>query len=481
MGVYMNEDIKGSLKQFLELSYDKLEELNLEARQITDPKVAEKRHTAYLLGEKHIKAVTVFFSDIEGRLHMLDYDKRFLLDSLEGLTFDGSSIKGLSEIHESDLRLEIDWTSFTYLPSDVFGSGKVAVFANICNRDLSPYESDYRSQLQAYSRKLLAKEDTVFFMAPEVEGFLLSGIDAEQQYDSSKGFELISTGGYYHSLPLDDLRHFIDNVAETQRAMGFRNEKDHPEVAPSQFEVNYSYTEVVRACDQVQLYKLICRQIAESMGMTATFLPKPIQKINGNGMHVNFSVFKAGKNILYDPNGQDGLSDIGWQYVERLLGRASELCLIFNSSVNSYRRLDPNFEAPNQIKVSANDRSSMIRIPLANSRTSRIEIRSIAPDTNPYLALFVILKTGLEDKVIKRSKNKRERLRFLPSTITDAIRLFQSSDYITKILGESVKNKFLEQKKAVRDRNPRELGTAIKDAEIIYHHEVTNQYLWNQF
>lgn len=477
----MGEDVIGSLKQFLELSYDKLEELNLDARQITNPKLAEKKHTAYLAGEKHIKAVTVFFSDIEGRLHMLDYDKRFFLGSLDGLTFDGSSIKGLSEIHESDLRLVIDWTSFTYLPADVFGSGKVAVFANICNRDLSPYESDYRSQLQAYTRKLFAKDGTVAYMAPEIEGFLLNGIDAEQQYDEGKGFELISTGGYYHSLPLDDLRHFIDNVAETQRAMGFQNEKDHPEVAPSQFEVNYSYTDAVRACDQVQLYKLICRQIAARMGMTATFLPKPIQKINGNGMHLNFSVIRDGKNIFYDPSGKDGLSDVGWQYVERLLGRASELCLLFNSSVNSYRRLDPNFEAPNQIKVSANDRSSMIRIPLANSRSSRIEIRSIAPDANPYLALFVILKTGLEDKATKKSKDKRERLRFLPGTITDAIRLFQSSDYTTKILGESAKNKYLDQKKAVRDRNPRELGTTIKSAEVIYHHEVTNQSLWNQF
>ncbi|MCX6728704.1 MAG: glutamine synthetase family protein [Candidatus Saccharibacteria bacterium] len=477
----MGEDINGSLKQFLELSYDELEELNLAARQITDPKTAEKKHAAYIASEKQIKAVTVFFSDIEGRLHMLDYDKRFFLGSLDGLTFDGSSIKGLSEIQESDLRLVIDWTSFTYLPADVFGSGKVAVFANICNRDLSPYESDYRSQLQAYARMLFEKDGTIAYMAPEIEGFLLKGTDAEQQYDESRGFELISTGGYYHSLPLDDLRHFIDNVAEAQRVMGFQNEKDHPEVAPSQFEMNYSYTEVVRACDQAQLYKLVCRQIAASMGMTATFLPKPIQKINGNGMHLNFSVVKDGKNIFYDPKGQDGLSDIGWQYVERLLYRASDLCLIFNPSINSYRRLDPNFEAPNQIKVSAIDRSSMIRIPLANSRSSRIEIRSVAPDANPYLAMFVILKTGLEDKAVKRSKDKRERLRFLPGTITDAIRLFQASDYTTKILGESAKNKYLEQKKVVRDRNPRELGTTIKDSEVIYHHEITNQYLWNQF
>jgi glutamine synthetase len=479
----MDKSKDNSLKQFLELTYDELEELNLKARAITDAAEAEAEHTKYLGSQKHIKAVTVLFSDIEGRLHMLDYDKRFFLSSLDNLTFDGSSIKGLSALHESDLRLSIDWTSFTFLPADVFGAGKVAVFANICNRDMSPYETDFRSQLQTYVRQLFAKDGTVAYMAPELEGFLLNGVDAEQRYENQESFELISTGGYFHALPLDDLRRFIDATAETIRAMGFRNEKDHPEVAPSQFEINFSYTEVVRACDQVQLYKLVCRQVATRMGLTATFLPKPVQNINGNGMHTNFSLVRGNKNLFYDPKGENGISVIGWEFVDQILTHAPELCLILNSRVNSYRRLDPNFEAPNQIKASANDRSSMIRIPLANERTTRIEIRSVAPDTNPYLALFAIIKTGLESKTAKSSvsKDKRTRLRFLPSTITDAIRLFQTSDHIDAIIGLSAKEKYLEHKKAVRNRNPRELGNTVKASEVVYHHEITNQYLWNRF
>lgn len=473
-------DTTNSLKSFLELSYDELEDLNLTARSLSAER-AEKQHIAYLQNEKRIKAVTVSFSDIEGRLHMLDYDKKFFLDSLDNLTFDGSSVKGFSELHESDLRLKIDWKSLVFLPSDVFGPGKVLVFANVCNRDGSPYESDFRAQLQSYAVAMKAKDDLEAFMAPEVEGFLLDGVDAEQYYDSNKGFTLVSTGGYYHSLPLDQLRQFIDGTAEALRAMGFKNEKDHPEVAPSQFEINFSYTDVVRACDQVQLYKVLCRQIAMRMGMTATFLPKPVQNINGNGMHTNFSLSKNGKNIFYDKKGKDGLSKQGWNFVEKVLNRAPELCLILNSSVNAYRRLDPNFEAPNQIKVSANDRGSMIRIPSANERTARIEIRSVAPDTNPYLALFALLKTGLEDEMPTVSEDKRPRLRFLPGTLNDAIRIFKSSDYIVKILGESGKRKFLEPKVAVADRNPRELGSKVKESEILYHHEVTNQYLWNQF
>lgn len=469
------------LASFLELSYSDLEELNLKARALTDPKKAEQAHLKYLADEKRIKAVTVCFSDIEGRLHMLDYDKKFFLNSLDNLTFDGSSIRGLSELHESDLRLSVDWTSLTYLPADIFGAGKVLIFANVHSRDFKPYDSDFRGQLQRYADHIKAKDGLTAYMAPELEGFLLKGIDAEQRYTNEAGFELVSTGGYFHSLPLDELRRFIDKTAEVQRAMGFKNEKDHPEVAPSQFEINFSYTDVVRACDQVQLYKLVCRQVAMTMGMTATFLPKPIQGINGNGMHTNFSLAKDGKNIFHDTKGKDGLSAAGWDFIEKILNRAPDLCLVFNSSVNAYRRLDPNFEAPNQIKVSANDRGSMIRIPFGNERTARIEIRSVAPDTNPYLALFAILKTGLEDKKPAPDNDKRPRLRFLPATIQDAIRIFKTSDYTTKLFGEASKDKYLEHKQAVASRSPRELGTRVKDGEVVYHHEVTNQYLWNQF
>ncbi len=468
------------LKDFLELTYEELERLNTQARALTDPGKAESTHVANLKKEPRLKAVTVCFCDIEGRLHMLDYDKTFLLNSLDNLTFDGSSIRGFSQLHESDLRLVLDWTSLTYLPSDVFGRGKIAIFANIATRDLKPYESDFRGRLQNYAKDLKASSGYEAFMAPEIEGFLLEGIDAEQHYSSSTGFKPITTGGYFHALPNDKLRGFIDATAAAQRAMGFRNEKDHPEVAPSQFEINFSYTDVVRACDQVLLYKLVCRQVAHSLGLTATFLPKPIQGLNGNGMHTNFSLAKNGKNIFYDKQGQDGLSTVAWGFIDKLLNRASDISLVLNSSVNAYRRLDPNYEAPNQIKVSANDRGSMIRVPFGNERTARIEIRSVSPDANPYLLLFTILKTGLEDKPPKTS-DKRARLRFLPGNINDAIRLFRASDFTTTIMGEASKEKYIDYKQASAYRNPRELGNCTKEAEILYHHEITNQYLWSRF
>lgn len=469
-----------NLKNFLELSYDELEELNLKFRAIKDPSKAEKENIPYLEKNSRIKAVTVCFSNIEGRLHMLDYDKKFLLKSLDNLTFDGSSIRGFSELHESDLRLAIDWTSMTFLPSDVFGPGKVAVFANIADKDGNPYESDFRGLLQAYAKKIKSSKGLEGFMAPEIEGFVLNGIDAEQHYNRHKGFELMTTGGYYHTLPLDKLRTFIDTVADVLRAMGFQNEKDHPEVAPSQFESNFSYTDVVRACDQVLLYKLVCRQIAHSQGMTATFLPKPVQGLNGNGMHINFSLAKNSKNAFYEKGGRDNLSKFGWEVISKVLNRGSEISLILNSSVNSYRRLDPNYEAPNQIKASAQDRGSMVRVPLGNERSARIEIRSVSPDASPYLLMYMVMKIAVEDKVPK-TNSRRQRLKFLPGNINDAIRQFRASRFTTEVMGRASKDKYLEYKVASAHRNPKELGEIIKEAEILYHHEVTNQHLWSIF
>ena len=150
-----------NLKNFLEIPYDKLEEMNLKAKESAEKRSQqqlEKEYTAYLKKEKRIKAVTLCFTDIEGRLHMLDYDKKFLLDSLDNLTFDGSSIKGFTPQHESDLRLEVDWASIRHLPSDVFGPGKVIFFASVQNRDRTPYASDFRSQLRIYTAELRKKQ-----------------------------------------------------------------------------------------------------------------------------------------------------------------------------------------------------------------------------------------------------------------------------------------------------------------------------------
>jgi glutamine synthetase len=151
------------LKDFLEIPYDKLEAMNLKAKEDAEkmsPQLLEKKYAEWLKKEKRVKAVTLCFSDIEGRLHMLDYDKKFLLDSLSNLTFDGSSIRGFTPQHESDLRLEVDWPSIRWMPADVFGPGKVICFATVLNRDRTPYISDFRGRLKAYAAELKRKKAT---------------------------------------------------------------------------------------------------------------------------------------------------------------------------------------------------------------------------------------------------------------------------------------------------------------------------------
>jgi glutamine synthetase len=471
-------------RNFLALSYDELEELNLAAKadranRTSADEIREKR-LKYLTDEKRIKAVTVLFSDLEGRLHLLDYDKKFLLGSYENLTFDGSSIRGFTAQKESDLRLGIDWSAFYWVPADVFGTGKVLVFGNVIDKDGTAYSGDLRGVLKAYADKLFKTKQYTLNAATEIEGFLFAGKDAEQTYHETGKFDFISAGGYYHSLPLNPLRQFIDTAAEVQRAMGFQNEKDHPEVAPSQFEINYSYAEVVGAADQIQLYKLLCRQIANNMGYTACFLPKPVVGVNGSGMHTNVSVSKGKTNLFWDEKGEEKLSKFGWDFCDRILSSALDLCLVFNSSVNAYRRLDPHFEAPNQIRASATDRGAMVRVPIGNSRSMRTEVRAVAPDANPYLTLYTIFKTGI-DGTIAKHKDLRAGGRFLPDNIQAAIEDFKDSKWIGEILGNDVQGRYADLKQAVANRSPRELGAIVKGSEVKFHHAVYNQSLWNQF
>ena len=471
-------------RNFLALSYEELEELNLKAKsdrlnRVSPDQIRDER-LKYLTDEKRIKAVTVLFSDLEGRLHLLDYDKKFLISSYDNLTFDGSSIRGFTAQKESDLRLGIDWSAFYWVPADVFGNGKVLVFGTVIDKSGEPYAGDLRGVLKNYSDKIFAEKGYTLNAANEIEGFLFQGTDAERRFNETGRFDFVNTGGYYHSLPLDPLRRFIDTAAEVQRAMGFQNEKDHPEVAPSQFEINYSYGEVVAAADQIQLYKLLARQVANNMGFTASFLPKPVVGVNGSGMHTNMSITKGKTNLFWDPEGQEKLSSFGWDYIDRILTHALDICLILNPSVNAYRRLDPHFEAPNQIKASATDRGSMIRVPIGNSKSMRVEVRSVGPDANPYLVLYSLFKTGI-DGTVGEIDNLRQAHRYLPDNIYSAIDDFSASSWVADILGADVQGRFSDLKRAAADRSPRQLGTFVKSSEVQYHHEVYNQALWSNF
>ncbi|MBI2634872.1 glutamine synthetase [Candidatus Peregrinibacteria bacterium] len=475
----------------LDLSYVELEEKNMEVKMerlkgATSDSMKD-RFMKYLASEKGIKAVTVCFCDLEGRLHTLDYDKNFMLKSEDNLTFDGSSIKGFTELAQSDLRLKVDWSSFRWVPSDIFGAGKVLVFGNVCDRDGSYYTSDFRSRLMQLCQDL-AKKGMMTNVAPEIEGFLFRGMKAEQSFDEIAGFELATASGYFSSLPQDTLRLFIDKFAEAQRALAFQNEKDHPEVAPAQFELNFRYSSALDTADQILLYKLLARQVAKSMGFTACFLPKPIANLNGSGMHTNMSLSRGGTNMFYKKDGKHNLSDEAWRFLTGILYYGNDLCMIMNSSVNSYRRLDPNYEAPNEIVVSAVNRGAMIRIPEGNQYSARIEVRTVAPDANPYLTLYALFTAGLigmeaaqeEFKKMDAWVNNGQK-KILPGNVYDALEIFEKSKFIEETMMEENQRKYAELKYASADRSPKALGTKVKNGEILFHHEISNQLIWKNF
>jgi glutamine synthetase len=476
--------MSSEFRNFLELSYEELEEMNLKAKEQRRKRVAidklQEERLKWLTDTKGVKAVTVLFSDLEGRLHMLDYDKKFLVKSFDNLTFDGSSIRGFTAQRESDLRLGLDWSAFYFAPADIFGSGKVLVFGEVIDKNGSPYSGDVRGLLKTFTKEQFEKNGYTLNAANEIEGFLFEGIDAERKYHETGRFDYVNKGGYYHSLPGDPLREFIDLTAEVQRAMGFENEKDHPEVAPSQFEINYSFGDALAAADQIQLYKLICRQVATQMGMTASFLPKPVTGVNGSGMHTNVSVSKDGTNVFWDKNGDEKISKFAWEFVDRILTAGNDICLLLNASVNAYRRLDPHFEAPNQIKASAVDRGSMVRIPIGNEKSARVEVRSVSPDASPYMVLLSVFKTGITGNVASIT-NLRQAERYLPDNIYTAIENFRNAKWTTELLGDDVKARYADLKQGSADRCPRLLGSLVKGCEVQFHHDVYNQLLWGQF
>ena len=224
------------LRDFLILPYAELEELNLRAKQQRQERVPlhalQEQRLKYLADEPRIKALTVLFSDLEGRLHMLDYDKKFLLESHDNLTFDGSSIRGFTPQRESDLRLSLDWSAFYWGPADIFGPGKVLVFGDVFDRDGQPFAATFAARSRSSPTNAIRRKATRSTLPTRSKAFSLKGSMPSGAFTRPAKFEYVNTGGYYHSLPGDPLRDFIDTVAEVQRAMGFQNEKDHPEVAP---------------------------------------------------------------------------------------------------------------------------------------------------------------------------------------------------------------------------------------------------------
>jgi glutamine synthetase len=380
-----------------------------------------------------------------------------------------------------------DWRSLIWLPGQVVMSReKPLLFANVFDRDGQPYEADARGLLAQHER-VLAEAQRQFLTAVELEAFLLDGDQADVNFEGNVGghdFTPAATGsGYFGSGFTTTFRLFIDAFATVLRSVGFAMEKDHAEVAPGQVELNFKFANALLTADRVMLYRMIGRELARHFGCTLTFLPKPFEGVNGSGMHTTVNFTQDGENE-FPGDGQFGMSEFALQAMGRILETAPALSMIYNSSVNSYRRLaaGASCEAPNRVFASACDRGAMIRIPhFANPKAARFEVRVPAPDGNPYL-LFYAMAKAMDDRSLGAGKlitDPTEAVT-LPGSLSDAVDSFERSAWIQKTLPTKLREGLIHWKRAVAERSPRDLGSRIKRSEVWFHHLLVTQETWQR-
>jgi len=407
--------------------------------------------------EENVNFIRLQFTDILGTVKNVEIPSSQLEKALDNkIMFDGSSIQGFVRIEESDMYLYPDLDTWVVFPWTT-GRGKAArLICDIYNPDGTPFLGDPRNNLKRVLKEMEELGFTQFNLGPEPEFFLFK-LDEKGE----PTMELNDHGGYFDLAPTDLGENCREDIVVELEAMGFEIEASHHEVAPGQHEIDFKYADIVTACDNIQTFKLVVKTIARKHGLYATFMPKPIFGINGSGMHCNLSLFKDGKNAFYDPNGELGLSETAYQFLAGVMKHAPGFTAVTNPTVNSYKRLVPGYEAPVYVAWSARNRSPLIRIPASRGMSTRIELRSVDPSANPYLAMAVILKAGLEgikkkmtppapvDRniyVMTREERLAEGIIDLPGTLMEALEKLQEDKIILSALGEHIADHFIEAK-----------------------------------
>ncbi len=342
--------------------------------------------------EEDVRYLRLMFTDILGTIKNMEVPISQLEKVLDNkMMFDGSSIEGFVRIEESDMYLYPDLDTWLVFP---WGSeqGKIArLICDVYKPDGTPFAGDPRNNLKRVLRKMEDMGFTDFNLGPEPEFFLF-----KTDENGKPTFDLNDEGGYFDLAPTDlgeDCRREI--VLELEE-LGFEIEASHHEVAPGQHEIDWKYSRALEACDNIQTFKLIVKTVARKHGLHATFMPKPVFGVNGSGMHCNMSLFNEEGNTFYDADSESGLSDTAYKFIAGLLHHAKAYTAICNPIINSYKRLVPGYEAPVYIAWSTQNRSPLIRIPASRGLSTRVELRSVDPSTNPYLALSTLLAAGLD-------------------------------------------------------------------------------------
>ncbi|WNF31697.1 type I glutamate--ammonia ligase [Aeribacillus composti] len=410
-----------------------------------------------LVQEENVKFIRLQFTDILGTIKNVEIPVSQLEKALNNkMMFDGSSIEGFVRIEESDMYLYPDLDTFVIFPWTA-EKGKVArLICDIYNPDGTPFEGDPRNNLRRVLKEMEELGFTAFNLGAEPEFFLFK-LDEKGE----PTLELNDNGGYFDLAPTDLGENCRRDIVLELEEMGFEIEASHHEVAPGQHEIDFKYADAIKACDDIQTFKLVVKTIARKHGLHATFMPKPLFGVNGSGMHCNLSLFRNGENAFYDPNTEDGLSETALQFIAGVIKHATSFTAVTNPTVNSYKRLVPGYEAPCYVAWSGRNRSPLIRIPASRGMSTRIEVRSVDPSANPYLAMAVLLKAGLDGiknkltppKPVDRNiyvMTKEERIENgivdLPATLYEALENLKQNEVIVSALGSHLFEHFVEAK-----------------------------------
>ena len=417
---------------------------------------ASKENVLKMAKEQGVKFIRLWFTDILGFLKSVAITVEELERVLyRGIGFDGSSIEGFARIDESDMVAMPDPDTFCMLPWRPAEHTVARMFCDILKPGGEPFEGDPRYILKM-NLKRAADLGYTFYVGPELEFFY---------FKDAANPEPLDQGGYFDLTPADVSTNMRRETILAVEEMGLKVEFAHHEVAPSQHEIDLRYTEALKMADSVMTYRLVVKQVAQKFGVYATFMPKPVSGINGNGMHVHQSLFKGERNAFFDKNDDYHLSKIGKGYMAGLLKHAPEITAITSQWVNSYKRLIPGYEAPCYISWARRNRSDLIRIPQyepGKEYATRVEYRSPDPACNPYLVFAVMLAAGLEgiekgyelpepveENVFEMAEDERQRrgIETLPGNLFEAIRITEDSELVRKALGDHLFYSFIKNKK----------------------------------
>jgi glutamine synthetase len=416
-----------------------------------------KKDILEIIEAEHVRFIRLQFTDILGTIKNVEIPLSQLDKALDNkMMFDGSSIEGFVRIEESDMYLHPDLDTFIVFPwtSD---KGKVARFiCDIYHPDGTPFTGCPRYNLKRNLRKMETLGFTAFNIGTEPEFFLFK-LDG----NGEPSLELNDRGGYFDLAPTDLGENCRRDIVLELEEIGFEIEASHHEGAPGQHEIDFKYSDALKHADDIQTFKLVVKTIARKHNLHATFMPKPLFGVNGSGMHVNMSLFKNNKNMFFDKNGEQQISNIAYQFTAGIIKHAKGFTAVTNPIVNSYKRLVPGYEAPCYIAWSGLNRSPLVRIPSSRGLSTRIEVRSVDPAANPYLALAVLLASGLDGikykltppvsvdlNIYEMGKKEREAngVEELPATLMDALMELQYDAIIVESLGNHLCEHFIEAK-----------------------------------